>query len=193
MRMKKTTMGDVPKGKRWSHFWFYYEKAFFLSIFLGGMLLYTLYLALVKPEADLSVMILSDQFSFQCEAALRETFNQWEQLDTNGDGNVRINLDYISFDTEPQELSLEQRMELMTILSSGNTNLFLANKDAMAWLASQGLLATQADGTPISIAVSHIPFFQNDDYTAIRDLTICFYIQNKVSLMTVLFDIFEVI
>lgn len=155
--------------------------------------MYTLYLALVKPEADLSVMILSDQFSFQCEVALRETFNQREQLDTNGDGNVRINLDYISFDTEPQELSLEQRMELMTILSSGNTNLFLANKDAMAWLASQGLLATQADGTPISIAVSQIPFFQNDDYTAIRDLTICFYIQNKVSLMTVLFDIFEVI
>ena len=176
--MKKTRLRDVPKGKRWSHFWHYYGLSVFLGVFLGGMVLYTLYLAILKPPADLAIMILSDRFDLSCETAIREELGSLDCLDVNGDGTVRLSLNYVPFDTPGDELPLEDRMELMTILSAGNIYVFLANEDGSQWLSEQGLLGTWGDfnGTedsePFAVPVKELPIFQGEGFAVLQHLTL---------------------
>ena len=93
--MKKTRLRDVPKGKRWGHFWQYYGLHVFLGILLGSFALYTFYIIALKPRTDVSVLMLSDRFELSCETAMREKMDEQSALDINGDGEA----DAIMLDT----------------------------------------------------------------------------------------------
>lgn len=176
--MKKTKLKEVPRGKRWSHFWHYYGLRVFLGAVIGFMLLYTLYLAVLKPKTDISIMMLSDRFDLSCETAMREELNSLPVLDINGDGTVRVSLNYVPFDSTGEALPLEDKMELMTILSAGDIYFFLANGDGYQWLSQQQLLGTWGDLTGsedsriFSVPVSELPFFQGDAFAVLESLTL---------------------
>ena len=170
--MRKKRLRDIPKGKRWEHFLIYYGKQLFLGLICAGMVLYALYLAFWKPAADFSVLILSDSFDLSCEMALRECFSGQAELDRNGDGTVRVLLNYFSVDPQTGEIPAEERMALMTILSAGDTDLFLANVSAAVWLRDNALIADWGDAGRTGIPVADIALFQGPAFDAIRDLSV---------------------
>ena len=174
--MKKTRLRDVPKGKRWGHFWQYYGLHVFLGILLGSFALYTFYIIALKPRTDVSVLMLSDRFELSCETAMREKMDEQSALDINGDGVVQVMLSYVQFDGE-EKLALDTRMELLTLLSAGDIYIFLANSEATQWLQEQELLGTRGDfqGSTddriLSVPVSELPIFQGEEFDVIQHLT----------------------
>ena len=174
--MKKTRLRDVPKGKRWSHFWQYYGLHVFLGILLGSFALYTFYIIVLKPKTDISVLMLSDRFELSCETAMRQELNGQLVLDVNGDGVVQAMLSYVQFGGEA-DLPLNTRMELLTLLSAGDIYIFLANFEASQWLIEQNLLGTwgdllgSTDERILSIPVSELSFFQGGEFEMIHHLT----------------------
>ena len=166
----------MPKGKRWGHFWHYYGLQVFLGIFLGSFALYTFYIVALKPKSDFSLLLLTDRFELSCETAMRREMNEQPTLDVNGDGTVRAVLSYVQFSSE-EELPLDTKMELLTLLSAGDIYMFLANTEATRWLSEQELLGTWADltgsddGRILSVPVSELPIFQGMDFDVIQNLT----------------------
>ena len=175
--MKKTRLRDVPKGKRWGHFWQYYGLHVFLGILLGSFVLYTFYIVVLKPKTDVSVLMLSDRFELSCETAMRQELNGQSVLDVNGDGIVQAMLSYVQFESE-EELTLDTRMELLTLLSAGDIYIFLANSEASQWLLEQDLLGTWGDLTGnlderlLSVPISELPIFQGEDFEVLQHLTV---------------------
>lgn len=175
--MKKTRLRDVPRGKRWSHFWHYYGLHVFLILFFGSLALYTFYLAVLKPRTDLSILMLSDRFELSCETAMREELNGQPLLDINGDGTVRASLSYVQFGGGEDDLQMDTRMELLTLLSAGNIYIFLANEDAYVWLSQQKLLGTwgdlrgDTDDKVFSVPVSELPLFQGEEFEVLQHLS----------------------
>lgn len=178
--MKKTRLRDVPKGARWEHFWTYYGLRSILLVLLAALILYTLYVAVFKPKTDFSIMIFSDQFSFACETAMRGEIGSTPRWDLNGDGRSRVSLSFVEFAADQDSLSLETRMEMLTVLSAGKIHIFLANDHAADWLASQKMLGTVSDLTNgeissdeiFAVPVADLPFFRSQDCLPIQSLTL---------------------
>ena len=176
--MKKTRLKNVPKGKRWGHFWHYYGLHVFLGVFLGSFALYTFYIAVLKPKADLCVLMLSDQFELSCETAMRQELREQSVLDVNGDGTVRAVLSYVQFEGREEDVPLDTKMELLTLLSAGDIYMFLANEDAYDWLSRQDLLGTWGDLTGsvdeeiFAVPVSELPIFQGGEFEVLQHLSL---------------------
>lgn len=181
-QLRKKRIQDVPKGKRWEFFLTYYSRPLLLGLLCGGLVAYTLYLAIWKPPADFSILILSDSFDLSCESAMRECFSREEALDLNGDGTVRVLLNFFQFDPVSGDFRSEDKMALMTILSAGDTDLFLANESAAQWLNENGLIAGNefaeligcGDDFTSGIAVADIPLFRDPAFQVIQPLTLYF-------------------
>lgn len=170
--MRKTGLRDIPKGKRLEHFLIYYGKSVLLWLFCGGLVLYTVYLAIGKPSADFSILILSDSFDLSCETALRERFADQPGLDRNQDGTVRVLLNYFQTDPVSGELPVDDRMALMTILSAGDTDFFLADRSAASWLRENDLIADWDDSGSSGFPVEDMKLFRDRAFDSIRNLTL---------------------
>lgn len=178
--MKKTRLRDVPKGARWEHFWTYYGLRSIILVLAAALVVYTLYVAVFKPKTDFSIMIFSDQFTFDCETTMREEISSMPQWDINGDGLSRCSLNFVEFDTDQDSLSLVTRMEMLTVLSASKTHIFLANDNAAQWLLAQKLVGTFSDLTNganpsnevFAVSVADLPFFQAQACAPIQGLTL---------------------
>ena len=71
MSDKTYHLRDIPKKQRLQHLWYYYKLHMLLGAALAIMVGYGIY-GFFRPEPDLQVMWLSDEYSLDCEFALRE-------------------------------------------------------------------------------------------------------------------------
>lgn len=171
--MNRYRLRDVAKGQRWSHFWTYYGFTVVAAAVILALAGYTGYLIFGKPAVDVQIVILSDQFDLREEEAIR---SQWESLplDINGDGVTRIVLSYIHFDKPYEELAADTRQELLTMLSVGDTMVFLANEPGGRWLEELSLVAvcSQGDeeGEVFRLAVAQVPML--GDFRSMDGLTL---------------------
>ena len=103
MKGKKYRLRDVPRGQRLRHFFHYYKLHVFFGaaiLILLGQMLY----AFLTPQPEVRVMWLSDQYTANCEYALRDTLKSLD-WDLNGNGRVDTQLTYICFDRSYHDLS----------------------------------------------------------------------------------------
>ena len=179
MSDKKYRLRDVPKGKRLRHFLTYYKPHIFFTLAAALLLGHTLY-GLLKPRADLQVMWLSDQYTMDCEYALRDVLEAMD-WDTNGDGKTRVLLTYIDFDRDYHELSYDTKSELTVLVAGQEYSFFLVNDYALAWMKENGLLATWEEigvtdrpgEETVAIPLSELPAFSGDFLSPLREAYLC--------------------
>ena len=165
MSDKTYHLRDIPKKQRLQHLWYYYKLHMLLGAALAIMIGYGI-CGFFRPEPDLQVMWLSDEYSLDCEFALRETLEELD-WDTNQDGSVRVLLTYIDFDRPYQELSYDSKAEITVLAAGEDYSFFLAGQDAVNWMRENDLLGTwnelgvtDAGGkTEVLIPASEIPAF----------------------------------
>lgn len=179
MSDKKNRLWDIPKGKRLQHFLTYYKPHMFFTVMAVLLVGHTLY-GLLKPKADLQVMWLSDQYTMNCEYALRDVLESLD-WDTNEDGETNLLLTYIDFDRDYHELSYDTKSELTVLVAGQEYSFFLVNAYAQAWMAENDILATweeigvtgaQADAY-VAVPLSQMDAFSSDFLAPLREAYLC--------------------
>ena len=178
MNDKKYRLRDIPKGKRLRHFLTYYKPHLLFTLAALVLLGHTLY-GLLKPRADLQVMWLTDEYTMNCEYALRDLLDSLD-WDTNGDGRTRHLLTYIDFDRDYHQLSYDTKSEL-TILTAGQEySFFLVNDYALSWMRETDIVATweevgAPDGTEgwAVLPLSRMEAFSGDFLAPLREAYLC--------------------
>ncbi|MDE6454684.1 MAG: hypothetical protein K2L38_01955 [Dysosmobacter sp.] len=178
MKDKRYRLRDIPKGKRLRHFLTYYKPHLFFALAAAVLLGHALY-GLLKPKADLQVMWLSDQYTMNCEYALRDLLESLD-WDVNGDGKTNLMLTYIDFDREYSQLSYDVKSEI-TILTAGQEySFFLVNGCALSWMRENDILASWEEvGAPAGtdgcavVPLSRMEAFSGDFLAPLRDCFLC--------------------
>ena len=176
MKDKKYRLRDVPRGQRLRHFFHYYK----LHVFFGAALLILLgqvLYAFLTPQPEVRVMWLSDQYTANCEYALRDTLKSLD-WDLNGNGRVDTQLTYICFDHSYHDLSYDTKSEL-TVLAAGQTySFYLVNDYAKSWMEENDILAhwsdigIEQDGFA-AVPVSQLSVFSGQYEQPLQSLWLC--------------------
>lgn len=172
--MKRYRLGDIPKGKRLPYIWLYYKwhilGAFLAVVTLAGMLR-----PLWAGRVDLSILWLSDSHDLNTDAALESRLAELP-LDVDGDGRSRCVVHYVKFTGEDGRLTNEQ-MELVTLVGTGEFNVYLVSEEARAWLEAHGIMGTwrdftgqEGDDTPFCIPCDRLPVFRGEEWAAMAEM-----------------------
>lgn len=167
-------MRDVPRGKRWAHFWRYYKLHVLAALIAAVLLGNVIYASFLKPKADVFLLWLSDQYSLTCEQALLEKLEMLPDWDLNGDGTVRVRLNHVDFSAPFDELGLPVQSELLTIYSAEESCIYLLSDYAVEWMAENDLLGQWRDlgleGEGIfALRAGELPFFQEEALAPLAD------------------------
>ena len=177
--MRSYPWKDVPIKERPAYFVQYYKwhvlGALFGLILVFGVIKTTFF----TPRTDMSILWMTERYSMTGEAALRERLNSLP-LDVNGDGVSRPSLQYVGFSQDYQELDPSTQMELLTLIASGEFNVFLVNRTARDWLIEKqvagtwedfGQAAEAQDGDGIfCVPCVRLPVFSGEDLECMREM-----------------------
>lgn len=174
--MKHYLFRDVPKKQRLSYFITYYKWHTLAAALVAAVVIAIISLIL-SPRDDLAIMWVSDDYDIVAEHIFREKIGQlpW---DVNGDGHVKPASQYIDITDDPANMSEDERMAMVALLSSHTFNLFLLDETALNYFTELEVLGTRADyygsdcenGDAIfSIPCSELSFFADEDLEAMRD------------------------
>ena len=172
--MKRYRIRDIPRGKRLAYVWLYY-KWHFLGAFLAVLTLAGMLQPLWAGRVDLSILWLGDSHDLDTDAAL-ETRLAELPLDVDGDGKSRCLVHYVRFTGEDGRLTNEQ-MELVTLVGTGEFNVYLASGEARGWLEEHGIIGTWQDFTGqagddrlFCVPCGQLPVFRGEEWAAMEGM-----------------------
>lgn len=158
--MKRYRLRDLPPKSWPSHIWMYYRwhllGAFLAAVTLAGMLR-----PLWAGRVDLSILWLGESHDLATDAALEDRLARLP-LDVDGDGKSRCLVHYLRFTGEEGRLT-DGQIELVTLIGTGEFNVYLASGEAKAWLEARGILGSWSDftGRGEDAAPFAVPCFDN--------------------------------
>lgn len=166
--MKQYRLRDLPRKSWPSHIWMYYRwhilGAALAALTLAGMLR-----PLWAGRVDLSILWLGESHDLETDAALEARLAELP-LDIDGDGRTRCLVHYLRFTGEEDRLT-DRQMELVTLIGTGEFNVYLASPEAKSWLESHGILGSWSDFTgqgedaaPFSVPCGDLPVFQGEAF-----------------------------
>lgn len=172
--MERYRLRDIPKGKRLSYIWLYYKWHI-----LGALLAIAVLTGMLRPlwagKVDLSILWLAESHDLATDTALESRLAQMP-LDVDRDGRSRCLVHYVKFTGEDGRLTDEQ-MELVTLVGTGEFNVFLVSGAARDWLQSHDIMGTwgdftggQDDETPFCVPCSRLPVFWGEEWTAMEEM-----------------------
>ena len=169
---------DLPRGKRWAHFWQYYKLHVFAALTAAVLLGNMLYASFLKPRPDVSLLWFSGQYSLACEQALLEKLEQLPAWDLNGDGSVHVRVNHADFSAPFDQLSLSLQAELLTVCSIEDSCIYLLSSYAMEWMAENDLLGHRQDlGLEgeglLALRAGELRFFQEEALSPLADAVLC--------------------
>lgn len=149
--MKHYRLKDVPK-KKWPGYILTYYWPHITAAVLGiSLIIWLSYMFFFHKRPDLSVLWLASDYDILSDTVIRERMQElpW---DINGDGKVSIGMQYVDFEENSTD-DMQLSMQLLTLLSAGEFNVFLADETGLSWLRDNGLLGTRDDlGQPAGAA-----------------------------------------
>lgn len=172
--MKRFRFCDVPKHQKLSHFFTYYSLQAFAVIFAAVVVLYLLYLAVLAPKTDVSVIWISNTYSLEADGNVAAQFEQLD-WDDNGDGKSVVMVQHAEFGESFAETDADSQIALMTILSAGDTDILLVSEAALEWGIAMEILGTNGDfgsrtGMPdheiFAVNCAALPFFADSGIDA---------------------------
>ncbi len=164
--MKQYRLADLPPKSWPSHIWMYYRwqilGAILAAVTLAGMLR-----PLWAGRVDLSILWLGESHDLDTDAALEARLAQLP-LDVDGDGKSRCLVHYVKFTGE--EGLTDRQIELVTLIGTGEFNVYLASGEARDWLAAHDILGSRSDltgrgedKTPLCVPCGELPAFQGEE------------------------------
>lgn len=166
--MKRYRLRDLPPKSWPSHIWMYYKWHL-----LGAVLVLVTLSEMLRPlwagRVDLSILWLGESHDLATDAALEDRLAELP-LDVDGDGKSRCLVHYLRFTGEEGRLT-DGQIELVTLIGTGEFNVYLASAEAKAWLEARGILGSWADFTgqggndaPFCVPCGSLPVFRGEEF-----------------------------
>lgn len=170
-------MRNVPRGKRWAHFWRYYKLHMLAALIAAVLLGNVIYASFLKPRTDVVLLWLSDRYSLPCEHALLEKLETLPDWDLNGDGTVRVRLNHVDFSAPFDKLGLSVQSELLTVYSVEESCIYFLSDYAVEWMTENDLLGQRQDlgldGEGLfALRAGELRFFQEEALVPLADATV---------------------
>lgn len=172
--MEKYRLRDVPREKRPAHIWLYY-KWHILGAFLAVVIAAGMLQPLWAGRVDLSILWLSESHDLETDTALEARLKELP-LDVDGDGRSRCLVHYVRFTGEEGRLTDEQ-MELVTLVATGEFNVYLASGEARDWLEAHEIMGSWGDftgrgddETPFCVPCGQLPVFRGEEWAGMAGM-----------------------
>lgn len=175
---KYVKLKDVPKGKRWEHYWNYYKIHTFIGVFVVIMAAMLIKDVVFKEKVDIVLTVSSVKYTSEEVSAELERALSLHARDFDGNGKRVADIYQITMSTDANadpEMVMAAQTRLIAQFQDKNAIIFLMDEDIYNYLGSDEELfadLSQAVGgsvTPLlgedktRLYLKDIPVYQDNE------------------------------
>lgn len=129
---------DVPKGKRWEHFWTYYKMQTIAVVLALFALIPLLKDVFFKEKVDIVITHMASEYYWDDAVTELDRLLELHARDFDGNGERVAKIDFITLPSDDAEMALAAQTRIVAQFQDKNSIVFLMDEAMYTYVCGEG-------------------------------------------------------